>query len=160
MRVHHAERCPPNPMCQGFVAWWNANGPFDIVIITGTRDDAEQLVDYAKGRKQLADGSWVVVDQESVVTNAQTAEDSGHGHDAAFDANPVRELFPNGNVKSIYLGDPRRETPDVCAEGVRRLKIYDSLAKQYGLETGENYPGICDRPHVCDKNWKNLPLAS
>lgn len=157
--VSHPERCPPNMKLLGFISWWKANGPFPIVIVSGSRNDAQQLVDYARGRKCLPDGEWVVVDQAQVVTNARTAGESAHGHDAGIDCSPVREFFPMGGVRLIYLGDGS-EPPTVHAEALRRFRVYDELAREHGLETGEKYPGICDRPHACDPNWRNLPLSS
>lgn len=158
--VHHMERCPPNVPLRAFFADWDLNGPFAIVIVRGSTNDALQEIEYAKGRKRLPDGSWVVVNQADVVTNALRADDSAHGHDGGADCQPVRELYPNGGVKSVYLGNPKLEPPDVVAEAIRRLDLYDSIAKAHGLETGEKYPGICDRPHVCDPNWKSLPLTT
>lgn len=157
MRVLHAERCPPNPKLSAFVAWWQAFGPFEIVILRGTTTDALQLQEYRKGRSQLAGGQWIVVDQSKVVTHALHARDSAHGHAAAFDAHPVRELYPNGNVKLIYLGDE----PDLESrtEALKRFKVLDDLAKDYGLETGVDFPGLCDRPHCSDPDWRTLPLA-
>lgn len=158
--VHHMERCPPNVKLREFFAWWDVSGPFPIAIVRGSTNDTLQLELYAQGRKRLPDGSWIVVNQAEVVTNAQTAEKSAHGHDAAADCQPVRELFPNGGVKSVYLGNPKIEPPDVVAEAIRRLDVYDSIAKAHGLETGEKYPGICDRPHACDPDWESLPLTT
>lgn len=155
--VKHKERCPENAKVKAFFDWWDVNGPFPIVILRGTTTDALQAAEFAKGRKRLADGSWVVVDKAAVVTNALRACDSAHGHAAAADAHPVRSFFDSGGVKLIYLGDEHDE--EVRAEALRRFKMYDDLAKQHGLETGENYPGICDRPHVCDPEWRKLPLA-
>lgn len=51
----------------------------------GVRTDAKQLTLYAKGRQQLPDGSWIVVDPKAVVTNAQTASQSYHGRKKAID---------------------------------------------------------------------------
>lgn len=155
--VSHKERCPNNPKLQRFIAWWDAQGPFPITIVFGNRTDDEQLIEYAIGRAKLADGSWAIIG--GVVTNAQGAKDSAHGHEAAIDCHPVREFFPSGGVKTVYLADKKKEPPEVYEEAVRRFAMYDELAKQAGLETGENYPGICDRPHACDPRWKELPLG-
>jgi hypothetical protein len=148
--VYHPERCPPNAKLKAFISWWQSAGPFPIVIVTGSRTDKQQAEDYAKGRTVPG----------KKVTNAQFARQSAHGHDAGIDCQPVREVYaPPGGVKTVYLGDPELEPPDVVAEAVRRLTEYDRIAKTFGLETGENYPGICDRPHACDPNWPTLPLG-
>lgn len=156
-RVFHKERCPPNPKLQAFVAWWEAFGPFDLVITRGTTTDELQKGEYRKGRMQLASGQWLVIDKRQIVTNALKAKDSAHGHAAAFDAHPVRELYQNGNVRLIYLGDEPDEP--TRTEALRRFAVYDSLAEQYGLETGKDYTGLNDRPHVADPAWRTLPLA-
>lgn len=159
-QVIHMERCASAEPVRRFFTWWNVHGLFPIVLLTGKRDDALQLVDYAKGRKQLPDGSWVVVDASAVETNAQTADQSAHGHDAANDFAPVRELLPNGLVKSIYIGDPKKEDPEIYAEALRRYRIVIDIAtKQFDLESGETYPFV-DRDHLCDKKWRELPLAA
>jgi hypothetical protein len=155
--VSHKERCPNNQLLRKFVEWWDVNGPFAIVITNSSRTDAEQLVDYGKGRKQLPDGSWVIIDNFAVVTNALRAEDSAHGHDAAIDCQPVRAFYSNGLPRLVYLGN--EEDPQVKAEAIRRLDMFDDLAKRCGLETGEKYPGICDRPHACDPDWRKLPVS-
>lgn len=155
--VYHKERCPQNARLRAFVDWWDVSGPFPIVIVAGDRTDQEQLEDYRKGRGQLASGQWVVLDKSAVVTNARTAADSAHGHRAGIDCHPVREVYPGGGVKSVYLGS--ETDPAVRAQAVRRLEEYDRLAKEHGLETGELYPGICDRPHACDPEWRKLPLG-
>lgn len=156
-QVHHKERCPNNAKVRAFFDWWDVHGPFALVIVTGDRTDLEQLEDYRKGRRQLADGSWVVFDKSKVVTNALRAADSAHGHHAAADAHPVREFYPSGGVKLIYLGD--EADPEVRAVALRRLEQYADLAEQHGLESGRHYPGIADRPHVCDPAWRTLPVA-
>src|SRR4051812_47227677 len=104
-RVHHKERCPDNLVVLAWVTWWDLHGEFDVVIVAGDRTDADQLIDYAKGRRRLPDGSWVVVDAGAVVTRAQGAKQSAHGHKSAIDVHPVRELNQYGGVASIYLGD-------------------------------------------------------
>lgn len=154
-RVIHKERCPDNAELRRFISEWELRGPFDIVLVTGDRNDAQQLVDFKIGREQHADGSWVIVGP--TVTNAQTAKDSGHGHKSAGDFQPARELFPNGLPKSVYLGNEK--DPIVRAEAVRRLEAMDQFAEDLGLETGRHYPGLCDRPHLADKAWRSRPLG-
>lgn len=158
-RVHHKERCPENARLRTWVDWYDVNGDLDIVIVVGDRTDADQLIDYAKGRRRLPDGSWVVVDASKIVTMAQTAKRSGHGHRSAFDFHPVKELFPNGNVKSIYMGDAKLESPEDYAEGLMRFRVVIATAKRMGLESGEDYQGLCDRPHLADPAWETNPLG-
>jgi peptidoglycan L-alanyl-D-glutamate endopeptidase CwlK len=144
--VHHAERCPNNPALQAFVAWWQVNGPFPIVIVYGDRNDKEQAELYAQGRTKPG----------KIVTHALRAKDSAHGHSGAIDCMPVRELYPNGGVKLVYLGD--EADPVVRAQGRARLKRYVELVKQHGLESGDDFPGLHDGPHAQDPEWASRPL--
>lgn len=155
--VRHKERCPANPKVKAFVDWWDVHGPFIIVIVAGNRDDENQLEDFKKGRKKLPDGSWLVVNKAAVVTHALRAADSAHGHAAAIDAHPVRALYDSGGVRLIYLGDEKED--DVRAEALRLFKIYNNLARAHGLEAGDVFPNLVDRPHVQDPAWRTLPLA-
>lgn len=147
IRVHHQERCPPNPKLQAFVAWWQVHGPFAIVIVFGSRNDEQQGELYAQGRTKPG----------KVVTQAKTAGNSAHGHDAAIDAHPVREVYPGGGVKLIWTGDETEPTEK--AECDRLFSAYCQLGRMSGLESGENFPGLRDRPHLQDPNWRQLPLA-
>lgn len=146
-RVFHEERCPSNPKLQAFIAEWKVSGPFDIVITYGRRNDLEQAALYAQGR--TAPGK--------IVTMAATAKLSAHGHDAAIDCLPVREVFPMGGVKSVYLGD--EADLQVQAEARRRLHAYCDRVRAADLESGEDFPGLHDQPHAQDKAWQSLPLA-
>lgn len=161
-RVWHAERVPPR--LQHFVAWWTANGPFDIVCTSGTRTDDEQLFEWAKGRAQLTDGAWHIVTPEDVVTYAMTAASSAHGRAAGADFHPVREVFHNPagqpvGVKSIYLGSKRKEDQAIYDEALRRLLVMAQLAEdECGLESGRNFPDP-DLPHLQLVNWRDLPVV-
>lgn len=144
--VHHAERCPPNPLLQAFIAWWQVSGPFPLVVTFGNRTEAEQLKLYAQGRSLPG----------KIVTWARTAAESAHGHSGAIDCQPVRQLNPAGGIALVYLGD--ESDPEVRAEAQRRLNIYADLGEQHGLESGRDFPGIHDTPHLQDPAWKSRPL--
>lgn len=154
--VHHLERVPA--LLLPWAEEWQRTGAFDLVCTRGTADDAAQLLEWAKGRAQLPDGSWVIVDQSEVVTYAQTAESSAHGHGAGGDFHAVRELFPSGGVKLIYLGSKKKETPEVYAEAIRRFVVMAQHAEDFGLESGRHFPDP-DLPHLQVPNWRALPLA-
>lgn len=155
--VHHAELCPNNPKLRTFIAWWWHNGPFPIKILRGNATDESQELEYSKGRRKLPDGTWIVVNPKAVVTYALRAADSGHGHSGALDAAPVREVFSNGAVKLIYLGDEDDEL--VRAEGVRRYDVMADIAeKQFGLKSGRDFKHLVDRPHLQDPEWQSRPL--
>ena len=146
--VHRPEVCPENPKLRAFVAWWEVQGPFAIKLLRGNTTDNEQLKLYGQGR-------WL---PGKVVTNAKTAASSAHGHAAAIDAHPVRELYGNGKVKLIYLGDEPEEA--VRAEALARFRaMADIAAQQFGIESGRDFPGLKDFPHLQDPDWKTLPLA-
>lgn len=151
--------CPSSPAAQAKPLEVGPRELVDIVIVTGDRTDAEQLIDYAKGRQRLPDGSWVVVDASKVVTRALGAKSSAHGHRSGLDFHPVKALLPNGNVASIYLGDAKVESPEDFAEGLQRFKIVIATAKAMDLESGEDFQGLCDRPHLQDPAWAMNPLG-
>lgn len=158
-RVLHMERCPRNAKVRAFLEWWNVSGPFAIVVLRGTTTDELQEKEYAKGRSKLPDGSWVVSSSADVVTRALRAADSAHGHEAGADCHPVREFFPNGAVKLIWLGSAKDGDAEAQAEGLRLFAEFDRLAREHGLEAGDRFPGICDRPHIQDPDWRHQPLA-
>lgn len=159
-QVSHKERCPDNAKLKAWVDWYDVNGTVPIVLVTGDRNDAEQLVDYAKGRRRLPDGSWVVVDASKVVTRALGAKSSAHGHKSALDFHPVKKFFPNGGVQEVYLGDAKLETPEDFAEGLQRFKIVIATTKAFpGIRSGEDFVGLCDRPHLEDEGWEQNPLG-
>lgn len=144
--VHHPERCPGNPLLAAFVAWWQVHGPFAITITHGNRTDADQRKLYAQGRTVPG----------KVVTHARVAKESAHGHSGAFDALPVREAYASGGVRLVYLGDEADEA--VRAEALRRLNIFADLAEAHGLESGRDFPGLHDLPHVQDPDWETRPV--
>jgi peptidoglycan L-alanyl-D-glutamate endopeptidase CwlK len=145
--VHHAERCPENQKLKALVAWWEKHGPFPIVIAYGNRTDAEQWALYQQGRTRPG----------RVVTNAKSAAESAHGHTGAIDCFPVRDLFPLGGVRTVYLGD--EEDHIVRAQAVARLNVYVSIVKQFGLESGADFPGLHDLPHAQDPEWPSRPVV-
>jgi hypothetical protein len=155
--VYGPEVCPANELLQKFVAWWAASGPFPIKVVEGRRTDAEQLSRFQHGRQRLYAESWVVTNQAAIVTNARWASDSAHGHDAAIDCYPVRELYHSGAVRLVYLGN--EGDPLVRAEALRRLEIYADLVEEHGLESGRNFPGLRDLPHAQDPAWRTRPVA-
>ena len=147
IRVHHTERCPPNQQLRKFITWWQERGPFHIVITSGSRTDEGQEFLYEQGRTRPG----------KIITNARTAGSSAHGHDAAIDCHPVRALNAGGGVELIWTGD--ETDPAEKAECDRLFAEYIRLGKAAGLESGENFPGLRDRPHLQDPNWRQLPLT-
>jgi hypothetical protein len=154
--VYNEEACPDNAKLKAWVEWWKVNGPFPIKITEGRRDDEAQLKRFEKGRGKLSSGQWIVVDKKAIITNAMRAFDSAHGHDAAIDCYPVRELYPSGGVKLIYLGDEKDLA--VRAEAQKRLDRMAELGIEHGLESGRSFP-FPDKPHLQDPAWRTLPAA-
>lgn len=143
--VHHLERCPANAKLQAFVTWWAKEGPFPITIVYGNRTDAEQWALYQQGRTKPG----------KIVTYAKSARESAHGHGCAIDAYPVRETYPGGGVKLVFTGD--EEDPVVRHQARARLDRYVALVKQWGLESGEDFPGLHDPFHAQDPAWTTYP---
>lgn len=164
-KIHHMERVPL--LIRPWAEEWQRTGSCDLVCTRGGANDADQLLEWKKGRTQLADGSWVVTDKQAVVTYAMTAAASAHGHAGVYgkgggagaDFHPVRALFPGGGVQLIYLGSSRKESPEVFAEGMRRFLAFITHAENFGLESGKHFPDP-DLPHLQVRNWRELPLIA
>lgn len=144
-------------MLQAWISEWRLTGSFDIVCLRGTTTDALQLLEYSKGRRRLPDGSFVVIDASAVVTHALKASTSAHGHAAAGDFHPVRELFSGGDVKLVYLGT--EADPAVRAEALSRFNAMADHGERFGLHSGRLFPGLADCPHLEVPGWAELPLA-
>lgn len=146
--VFHPELCPESARLRAFVGWWTAKGPFPIKLLRGNTTDAEQARLYGQGR-------WL---PGTIVTNAKKASQSAHGHGAAIDAAPVREFFSNGKVRRIYLGDETE--PAVRSEALARYRTYADIGeRQFGLQSGRDFPGLADWPHLQEPEWESLPLV-
>lgn len=152
--VYHSERCPANAELQAAISWWQVSGPFPIVLTSGVRTDDEpnggQKALYAQGRTTPG----------KIVTHAPTAALSAHGHNGAFDASPVREVYPpeqGGRVKVVYTGD--EVDAFVRAQAAARFDEMIRNFKQHGLQSGQDFPGLHDLPHFQTANWRDLPLA-
>jgi len=155
--VHNVHLCPDNTKLKAYVERWKVDGPFAIKITEGRRDDPTQLERFKLGRVlKLSTGEWAVVDRKKVISNARYAADSAHGHDAAIDRYPVRELYASGGVKLVYLGN--EEDAKVRAEALRRFDVMNRMAEEMGLESGRLFP-FPDLPHVQDPAWRSLPVA-
>lgn len=152
-RVHNLQRAAKNGRVRAFLEWWEFNGDFDLQIPNngGVRFDDDREPDgqrwiYAQGRTRPG----------SIVTDAATADDSAHGHDAANDVYPVRQLTAGGAVAQIFTG----EEADVVAreEGRTKFSQVANAARAFGLEVGADFPRV-DRPHLQDPKWRTFPLA-
>lgn len=159
-KVFHKERLPP--ALARFVAWWEVNGGFDLTVPPsgGARTDADQRVEWAKGRRvvgapEVPEG-WSIVGD--VVTKSFFGRDSAHGHLGAGDFLPVRSYFGNGMPANVYLAGAN-EDREVRAEGIRRMTVVGKAAKALGYEWGGDFPGFFDGPHIQVPEWRTLPLG-
>ncbi len=151
-RVFHRDRLPA--LLRPFADVWEQTGTFDLTVTSGARTDADQLVDWAKGRA-MNRGIWVIMDPKAVVTYAQTAINSAHGHDAGADLHPVRTYFGNGAPATIYTGGETE--PGVRAEALKRFRAMGEFAERIGFEWGGRFPHF-DGPHLQVPHWRDLPL--
>lgn len=85
--------------------------------ISGLRDDDEQEELFSRGREQLADGSWIVVDPKKVVTNAMPGE-SDHGYGCGIDFCRDKDAERSGLQPGWRLEDYR-----ILAEEARELGL-------------------------------------
>ncbi len=160
MKVFHREKC--GAPLQPFFDWWCIHGVCDLTVgeTGGNRDDADQLVEWAKGREVIPGRdprqivSWRIVNPAAVVTYAFTAEHSAHGHAAAADVFPVRTHFANGMPASIWLGNEKDPAERAEAERLQRAIVF--AAKAQGLESGADFPHP-DVPHLQAKGWRAFP---
>lgn len=106
----------------------------------GSRTAAEQLALYAKGREQLADGSWRVVDPSAVVTDTLK---SRHLNGKAVDLYPV---LPSGAYATS-------DNAELFHELWRR-------ARARGLVAGSTISSGIDWPHVEVPESYAAPLAA
>jgi hypothetical protein len=109
-----------------------------LVWISGFRSPAEQIANYAKGRKQNLDGSWSIVDDHQVVTRA-LPKDAPHCRRAAYDVAPVDQ----------------HERIDW-----NRLDLFQAVASHAppGLIWGGSWPKLKDLDHFELPGWRFLPL--
>lgn len=156
-KVHNLSRAARNGRVRAFLEWWEYHGDFDLQIPSngGIRFDDDREPDgqrwiYAQGRTRPG----------SIVTDASTAADSAHGHDAANDVYPVRQLTAGGSVALIFTGE--EDDAIVREEGRAKFHQVANAARAYGggglLEVGADFPKI-DRPHIQDSKWRSFPVA-
>lgn len=115
-----------------------------VGIDGGVRTDETQRSLYAKGREQLPDGSWMIVDASKVVTNAQTASTSKHGRGLAVD---LWVLLPSG-APLLFPKDAPGATSaqrDQFFNGV--YAALGAIGKSMGLTWGGDWKSLVDRPH-------------
>lgn len=112
-----------------------------LIIAEAFRSPAQQLNFWKIGRKQLANGAWIIVDAKAVVTRAPPGS-SWHEFGLALD--------------SCFAG------PDAWLEHSRKHdfdRLWDAYGKQveaHGLRWGadwdgdgkRNHDGLVDRPHM------------
>lgn len=103
--------------------------PWNVLIVSGRRTDAQQAVLYAEGR--TAPGR--------ICTRAEQACDTAHGRGAAVDLAPVVDGIPDWKDASKY-----QELADI--------------AEANGFTWGGRWPGLRDMDHFELSNWRDLPV--
>lgn len=107
-------------------------------LIDGLRDGNAQLANWIKGRKQLADGSWIIVDESRVVTYAMPWS-SSHNYAIAVDACRDEHADRAGLQPSWRMPD---------------YKIWADSCVKVGLEVGFYWKTFQEGPHA------QLPIKS
>jgi hypothetical protein len=131
-------------------AWEDAG--LRVVFLPPVRTDDAQLKLFAQGR-ELRGGTWVVVDQLRIVTNARTSDQSPHGVRRRAAADVVflvgdRVVAPAvGVVDSWHASHPWEQLM--------------ALAESCRLEAGGRWTGpLRDLDHFQLPGWKTLPLLA
>lgn len=104
--------------------------PFDFLVVSGVRTDAEQRLLYAQGR--TAPGK--------VVTHAKSASETAHGRGAAVDLCPLLDGHPDWS-------------------DLLRFKLLGELAESVGLAWGGRFIGFPDYGHCQISAWRDLPFT-
>ncbi len=112
---------------------------FDILVVRGKESDAEAKRLYAQGRTTPG----------KIVTNAQDASQSAHGHAGAIDAVPLV------NGKAF----PEKDDPDY-PQWSDDLQALIKFARACGLVCGADWKGhLIDLDHFEVSDWKDLPVV-
>lgn len=119
---------------------WGVRLPFDVLITSGVRTNAEQAALYAQGRTKPG----------PIVTQASSASLSAHGrrwfnglaYGCAVDAVPCTGLAGQPNY-----GD------------VGAYEALALIAERMGLVWGGRWVKFTDRPHFQIAGWKDWPPA-
>lgn len=132
-----------HPELQGFLDWWEFNGPFDIEI--------GQLAGFpGGGLRTEADAGGQAAACAADLSAACSIIDTPHGRGAALD------LWPVGFGFNPWL--PWAQQP---AEIKAAFAKIGQLAEVYGLEWGGRWRTAQmpdgDQPHVQMRNWRSLP---
>jgi len=131
------------------VMTWNAELDFDRIVIEGVRTRATVAANWAKGREQLPDGTWHVVDPHQIVTHAQHPEDSPHCHAGALDCMPL--------VAGKVIWSDKDAEWVIC---LNRLQLMADIAKRLGITWGGNFTNLKDLDHFEVPDWRQLPMVA
>lgn len=149
--THHPERLAGvHPLlADTLVNAWNAELDFDRLVIEGVRTPATVAENWAKGRIQLPDGTWCVVDAREVVTHVQHPEDSAHCHAGAIDVMPL--------VGGKLVWSQKNPQWTVCEARLQRMA---TVAKRLGVVWGGDFAHLVDLDHWEHPTWRQLPLVT
>ncbi len=100
--------------------------------ISGKRSLDEQKAAWARGRKEVAPGQWVVADEQKVVTNARPGL-SAHNYAIAGDACRDKDR----DLKGLQ---PDWSLPD--------YEVYAEECRRIGLDAAYYWTSFCEGPHA------------
>ncbi len=103
-------------------------------ITAGKRTDAEQFINWLKGRDPNTEK---IISKKDVVTYARTSDESPHGPGLASD---TEWLTPAG---------------DVAPKGAPIWKAYARNVASAGLKSGADFSNLTDYPHAELHDWEN-----
>lgn len=111
----------------------------DLLVTSGWRSSAQQMVEFTKGRVfNATQGIWHVVEPKRVSTNAMP-DHAPHCRGAAYDLVPV----VNGHA---------------AWDNLELFQRVGEVGEKLGLVWGGRWPKLKDMPHFEIPNWRGLPL--
>jgi hypothetical protein len=132
---------------QAFLDWWEANGPFELLVLKHGGLRSQRVVDelFAQGRTQPGPPCRCKVKPcmkhplGLTVTNAKLASQTPHGRAGGLDAAPLIDGRVSWDEWKWFL-------------------TYGELAEKRGLEWGGRWTDPRDGPHVQVPDWERLPF--
>lgn len=126
------------------------------LVTAGARTWDEQMIEWAKGRHKLPNGSWEVVDRREVSTDALPLK-APHCRKAAYD---MWLLFGRRGEGHWRLATMDPKDGWTSAEVEQQIILWAALVRigtDLGMECGAHWPKLKDWPHFQRPDWKTLP---
>lgn len=125
-------------------------------VSAGARTWDEQMIEWAKGRNKLPNGSWEVVDRRKVSTDALPLK-APHCRRAAYDLWLLFGKSGEGHMRLATM-DPRDGwTPSEIEQQTTLWGALVRIGGELGMECGAHWPKLKDWPHFERPDWRNLP---